>query len=109
MMLCVSNVFPRAYNTTDEVRNLAGSLIRVIVFFTPIHGFLHALYFSIRSGGKTFVTFLFDSVYLWVIAFPFAYILAHYTNVDIIHMFIYCQSIDLFKGYDFGENIYEIY
>lgn len=97
MMLCVSNVFPRAYNTTDEVRNLAGSLIRVIVFFTPIHGFLHALYFSIRSGGKTFVTFLFDSVYLWVIAFPFAYILAHYTNVDIIHMFIYCQSIDLFK------------
>ncbi|MBO4846856.1 MAG: MATE family efflux transporter [Lachnospiraceae bacterium] len=97
MMLCVSNIFPRAYNTTDEVKQLAGSLIRIIVCFTPVHGFLHAVYFSIRSGGKTFVTFLFDSVYLWIIAFPFAYVLAHYTNVDIRHMFIYCQSIDLIK------------
>ena len=97
LMLCVSGVFPLVYNTTDEVRRLASSLIRIIVCFMPIHAFLHALYFAIRSGGKTFITFLFDSVYLWVIAFPFAYFISHYTSVDIIPMFIFCQAIDLIK------------
>jgi putative MATE family efflux protein len=97
MMLCVSGVFPKVYNTSDEVRNLASTLIRVIVCFMPIHAFLHAVYFSIRSGGKTFITFLFDSVYLWVISFPFAYFLAHYTGIDIRYMFIACQAIDLIK------------
>ena len=97
MMLSVSGVFPQVYNTSDEVRSLASTLIRIIVCFMPIHAFLHAVYFSIRSGGKTFITFLFDSVYLWIISFPFAYFLAHHTRIDIRFMFILCQAIDLIK------------
>lgn len=97
LMIGVSNLFPLVYNTTDEVRDIAGALIRITGCFMPIHAFLHAVYFSIRSGGKTVVTFLFDSVYLWVISFPFAYALAHYTGIDIKPMFVLCQSIDLVK------------
>ncbi len=96
-MFAISWVFPMVYNTTDEVRKLAGLFIRIIACFMPIHAFLHAVYFSIRSGGKTFVTFLFDSVYLWIIAFPFAYLIVHFTNLDIMHVFIYCHAIDLIK------------
>ena len=96
-MLLISPFFPLAYNTTEEVRLLAGSLIRIIALFTPIHGFLHAVYFAIRSGGKTVITVLFDCVYLWVVAFPFAYILSHYTGLNIKLMFIACQAIDLVK------------
>ncbi len=94
-MFAISWVFPMVYNTTDEVRKLAGLFIRIIACFMPIHAFLHAVYFSIRSGGKTFVTFLFDSVYLWIIAFPFAYLIVHFTNLDIMHVFIYCHEIEL--------------
>ncbi|MCR5800019.1 MAG: MATE family efflux transporter [Lachnospiraceae bacterium] len=97
LMFGVSGVFPKVYNTTDEVRNIATTLIRIVCFFMPIHSFLHAVYFAIRSGGKTFITFLFDSVYLWVIAFPFAYYLSHYTGLDIKHLFLSCQLIDLIK------------
>lgn len=96
-MFAISWVFPMVYNTNDEVRKLAGLFIRIIACFMPIHAFLHAVYFSIRSGGKTFVTFLFDSVYLWIIAFPFAYLIVHFTNLDIMHVFIYCHAIDLIK------------
>jgi len=96
-MFAISDLFPGVYNTTNEVRDIAGAVIRITACFMPIHGFLHAVYFSIRSGGKTFITFLFDSVYLWVIAFPFAYVLAHFTGLDIRLMFIYCQAIDLIK------------
>ncbi len=63
----------------------------------PIHGFLHSIYFTIRSGGKTVITFLFDSVYLWVMAFPFAFVLARFTDIDIRYMFMFCQAIDLIK------------
>lgn len=97
LMFMVAGLFPKVYNTTDEVRSIATMLIRVISVCMPIHAFLHAVYFAIRSGGKTVVTFLFDSVYLWVIAFPFAYFLAHYTSMDIKPMFISCQLIDLIK------------
>ena len=97
LMIGISDVFPLVYNTTDEVRKLAGTVIRITALFMPVHAFLHAVYFAIRSGGKTVVTFLFDSVYLWIIAFPFAYYLAHFTSLQIKPMFISCQSIDLIK------------
>lgn len=97
LMFSVSGLFPRVYKTTDEVRSIAASVIRITSCCMPIHAFLHAVYFAIRSGGKTVITFLFDSVYLWVIAFPFAYFLAHYTNIGIRPMFISCQLIDLIK------------
>ena len=97
LMFAISNLFPLVYNTSDEVRSIACSVIRVTACVMPIHALLHALYFAIRSGGKTVVTFLFDSVYLWVIAFPFAFFLAHYTGIDIVPMFILCQAVDLIK------------
>lgn len=97
LMGFVSGLFPRLYNTTEEVRSIARNLIIITGCFMPIHAFLHAVYFAIRSGGKTFITFLFDSVYLWIIAFPFAYVIAHFTDMDIKPMFILCQSIDLIK------------
>ncbi len=97
LMFAVSGVFPQVYKTSDEVRSLAATFIRITVCFMPIHAFLHAVYFTIRSGGKTVITFLFDSVYLWVIAFPFAYVLARFTNIDIRYMFACCQAIDLIK------------
>ncbi len=96
-MFGISYLFPLVYNTTDEVRHIAGLVIRITACCMPIHGFLHATYFAIRSGGKTVITFLFDSVYLWVIAFPFAYFLAHYTGLSIGPMFLSCQLIDLLK------------
>ena len=38
--------------------------------------FLNASYFIIRSGGKTFITFLFDSCYCWAVSIPVAYSLS---------------------------------
>lgn len=97
LMLLVARLYPMVYKTTDEVRSIATAVIRITACFMPIHAFLHAVYFAIRSGGKTVITFLFDSVYLWVIAFPFAYFLSHFTNMEIRPMFILCQLIDLIK------------
>ena len=44
------------------------------------------------------ITFLFDSVYLWVFSYPVAYVLSRYTAMTLIPMYACVQSIDLIKG-----------
>ena len=65
--------------------------------FMPAYAFLNASYFIIRSGGKTFITFLFDSCYCWAVSIPVAYFLAHYTGTPILPMFAIVQGVELIK------------
>lgn len=97
LMFILAPLFPELYNTTGGVKELAARFMRVAAIFTPIWGFMHAAYFTIRSGGKTLVTFLFDSVYLWLISFPVAYVLSRYTGMEVIPMYFCVCSIDIVK------------
>ena len=86
-LLAISGLFPRFYNTSGEIRALASSLIRLIALVIPIDTVSHMCYFTIRSGGMTGVTFLFDSGFSWVINVPLAWILAHFTAMPILPLF----------------------
>lgn len=90
-------VFPQIYNTSDNVRTLATSFIIVAACFMPFQAFLHAAYFTIRSGGKTGITFLFDSGFMWVFTIPLAFLLSRYSGLPILGTYILCQSADLIK------------
>lgn len=63
----------------------------------PVQGFLNSLYFTLRSGGKTIVTFLFDSVYTWAIPVPLALCLCFYTQLPILSVFVIVQAADIIK------------
>lgn len=97
LMFLTAPLFPRIYNTTDEVRSLAGNFMKAYAILMPVMGFLHATYFTIRSGGKTFITFLFDSCFLWVIAVPITFVLSHYTSLNIVNVYFICLAVDLIK------------
>ena len=92
-------LFPMLYNTSDEVRSLAGTLILIDALMIPAYAYVHAAYFSFRAGGKTFITFLFDCGFLWVLTVPCAYILCRYTSLDIITLYLICQSIQYIKAF----------
>ena len=64
VMFIMAPLFPMLYNTNQEARGLAKYLIMITAFFMPQNAFLHATYFTLRSGGKTIITFLFDSVFI---------------------------------------------
>ena len=96
-MISVSGLFPRIYNTSGEIRALATRLICVTACFMPVHAFNNASYFIIRSGGKTWITFLFDSFFCWIASIPAAFFLAHYTQVPIVPMFAIVSSFELIK------------
>ncbi len=91
------NLFPSIYNTEPEVQSLAASFILIVSALMPMHAFLHGCYFTLRTGGKTIITFLFDSVFMWTIAVPCAFVLTHYTALPIVILYAVVQCLDLIK------------
>ena len=88
---------PNAYNTTDDIRLLATRLMQVSAIIMPIDAFAHACYFTLRSGGKVFITFLFDSGFVWVINVPFVLALTRFTPMSVVVIFLLCHLISLTK------------
>lgn len=98
VLIAAAPFIPRMYNTEPEVRRIAAGLLVIAACCMPMNAFNHAAYFTMRSGGKTFVTFLFDSVFVWVVSIPAAYMLAHFTDVPILPMYACCVLLDLIKA-----------
>ncbi len=90
-------LFPMLYNTSDTVKKLAAWFLRIAALCMPIAAFMHASYFTLRSGGKTIITFLFDSVFLWCISTPTAFVLSRYTQIPIVPLYLSIQLLDLIK------------
>ena len=88
---------PLIYNTEPAVRELTTQLLLVDALALPIHAYVHVTYFTIRSGGKTVVTFLFDCLYTWVFPLPLAFFLCRYTALPMITIFFCVQFIDIVK------------
>jgi len=88
---------PYLYNTTPAIRHLATQMMIVSALAMPIDAFAHATYFTLRSGGQAFITFLFDSCYMWVINVPLAFALVEYTDLPIIPIYALCQAINILK------------
>ena len=97
VLISLSGLFPQVYDTTEEVRTLATQFIFVTALFFPVQGILNALYFTLRSGGKTLVTFLFDSVFSWSVSMPLALILCLMTDLHIMMIYTIIQAADIIK------------
>lgn len=98
VMIALGRFFPSIYNTEESIKALAKQLIVVSAAVMPVCAFSHCAYFTLRSGGKTVITFLFDSVYTWVAVIPAATILAKYTALPIVTVFFLVQSMELIKA-----------
>ena len=72
--------------------------IIIAALFMPQHAFLHAAYFTLRSGGKTVITFLFDSGFMWIVSIPFAFVISRYTDWRIEVVYALCQGIEIIKS-----------
>ncbi len=97
LMVFIAPLFPQIYKTTDDVKALAVQFIIAQAIFMPQAAFMHAAYFTLRSGGKTIVTFLFDSVFVWCVSVPVAYSLSRLTSIPVIAIFAMVQIADWIK------------
>lgn len=92
-----SPYIPAVYNTTDSVRSLATGLMLISALTFPIDAFVHSTYFILRSGGKIWVTILFDCGFLWGLSIPVALIFGHFTTVSILPIYTVIQLLNIFK------------
>lgn len=97
IMLLLARYFPLLYNTNDEARLLATNFIMITAIFMPQNAFLHASYFTLRSGGRTIITFLFDSVFIWCVSVVIASVLSRHTALPVIAIYVFVQMGDWIK------------
>ena len=81
----------------EKIRGTAAGLIWISAVCMPIYAYTNASYFTLRSGGKTVITFLFDSCFMWVVTVPAAFVLAHFTDVSLLMMYFLVQMVDLIR------------
>ena len=93
----ISGLFPMIYNTTDSVRSLATSMILITCAMMPIGSYTFATYFTLRSGGQTWITFLFDGCFIWVCSVATAFVLTRFTGLPILAIYAIVQSLDILR------------
>ncbi len=97
-IIAFSGLIPRIYNVGDDVRALTAKMIAISGATLWLHALTHAAYFTVRSGGRTIITFLFDSGFTWAVALPLAYVLCYLTSLDIVLVYACLQACDLIKA-----------
>lgn len=97
MLAAASPFIPMIYNTTENVRSLATSFMLVLAGTMFLTAFAHCCYFTLRSGGKTVMTFVFDCLSIWVLNIPVLYALVHFTNMGIVGVYAVGQLVNIVK------------
>ena len=96
-MILASPLVPQLYNVGEDVRGLTRQLLIIAGCALPIHSFAHVTYFTIRSGGRTVITFFFDAVYTWTVTVLLAFCLTRFTDWDIVRIYLCVQFVDIVK------------
>ncbi len=96
-IIAISPFFPLLYNTSEEVRAIATGFTVVVGCYAPFNAILNSSYYTLRSGGKTVITFLFDCGYVWLVNIPTALLLITMTSLSPVLVYTLAMSTELFK------------
>lgn len=99
-----SGLFPIIYNTTDTIRALATAMICIACAMMPIGAYTYSTYFTLRSGGQVWITFLFDGCFIWVCSVATAFLLTRFTGLSILAIYAIIQSLDVLRA-SFGAYL----
>lgn len=99
LYIIASPFIPLLYNTEQNVRTLATGIMILSAIAMPFDSMAHSSYFTLRSGGKSLITFIFDCGFMWCVSVPLAFVLAHYTNLDVLTVFAIVQVVYFIKGF----------
>ena len=80
---CRLRIFPKLYDTSDEVRHLGQWFIIITASFFPVAGIFECviLYASLRRKNGNHI--LFDSIFTWVVSVSLAFVLCKFTALPI--------------------------
>lgn len=94
----LAQVFPQLYQTSDTVREMAKWMIIISAVAMPFQAYVFPVYFTLRSGGKTMVTFFFDCGAIWLMCIPIAFCCSRFTALSIFAIYAMVQMTDTIKS-----------
>ena len=97
LLIACSGLIPELYNTEPEVRATAARMLVFGGLAMPFESLVHASYFAIRSGGKTWTTFAFDCGFSWLVTVPIAFLLCRFTAVPVEIIYLAVRFADVMK------------
>ncbi len=101
LQMLLAPIFPYLYNTSDGVRDMATFILVAYAISMPASALAMSTYYTIRSGGRVFITMMFDSGYAWIVMMPAVAILSHFTTISIywlIPIILVVENLKLFAG-----------
>ncbi len=106
-MFFAAFVVPKAYNYPPAVQATATRLLQICAITFALDAYSHASYFAMRAGGKTLITFVFDSGFVWAISVTSAFVLTRFTDLNILYVYAIVQGLNILKcllGYIFVKR-----
>lgn len=101
LQIGLSPFFPKLYTNVESVIELSGYIMICFGLTMPAAALATATYYTIRSGGRVFITMLFDSVYAWVIVIPVVASLAFFTDIPfriLLPIILVVENLKLIPG-----------
>lgn len=98
ILFSAADFIPRFYNTVETSRRLASVFIRISALFFPFVSVANTSYFVIRSGGKIWITIVFDSVYQMFLCVPVAFSMFYVFKSTIIVAYFVVIALDVIKA-----------
>lgn len=98
LLTAAAPFFPKLYpEVSGSIQWVATTLIWACALSLPFNAYNHSSYFTLRSGGQTFVTFLFDSGFVMAVNVPLAFVLSRFTGVSIFWIYGACHCSEMLK------------
>ena len=96
--ICVLAPFiPKLYKTEEAVRLLATRMMWINATLSPLLAITHCSYFTIRAGGRSFLTFMMDSGYTWLVVVPVTWCIGNLTSLPILPFYFISRAADFSK------------
>ncbi len=99
ILISISRYIPYMFSKVDSSQKLLSTKL-IIIYSSLLWASNLAVvsYYTLRVGGKTILTFIFDTGTMAFLFVPLSWILAVLTNLDMLYIYLIIRSIDIFKA-----------
>ena len=97
LMFFIKDPILSLYKFDRSILDIASTLIIISSAMVVVRTYSITCYFIIRSGGKIFITFLFDSVFTIVIRFGVTFLFVKLTDLNIFYIYFISEFLEIIK------------
>ena len=99
ILIGLSPFIPMVFSKVDQTqKELATYLIIILGSMLFGRTLCASVYFILKAGGNSFITFFYDTGLMAILYLPIAWSLALFTSLDMIYIYLIVTSIDVIKA-----------